>query len=210
MFPALYAIIDAVWLRTSELAFAEMLAESGVELIQYRHKQISTRNLFRISQEMAARLRPRGVRFIVNDRPDIAAMVDAGGVHVGQEDLPVEQARKICGQGRWVGISTHSLEQVREADATSADYVAVGPIFTTTTKQNSDPVVGPDFIRRARKLTVKPLVAIGGISLERAEEVLRAGADSVAVASDILRAENPERRAREYLERIAEWQQTRT
>jgi len=210
VFPALYAIIDAVWLRTSELAFAEMLAESGVELIQYRHKQISTRNLFRISQEMAARLRPRGVRFIVNDRPDMAAMVDAGGVHVGQEDLPVEQARKTCGSGRWVGISTHTLEQVREADATSADYVAVGPIFTTTTKQNSDPVVGPDFIRRARKLTVKPLVAIGGISLERAEEVLRAGADSVAVASDILRAENPERRAREYLERIAEWQQTRT
>jgi thiamine-phosphate pyrophosphorylase len=176
-----------------------MLAESGVELIQYRHKQISTRNLFRISQEMAARLRPRGVRFIVNDRPDIAAMVDAGGVHVGQEDLPVEQVRRICGQGRWVGISTHTLEQVREADATSADYVAVGPIFSTATKREHDPVVGTEFIGRARQLTRKPLVAIGGITLERAPQVFAAGADSIAVAKDLLTAEDPRLRAKELL-----------
>ena len=199
MFPPLYAIIDAVWLRMSELAFAEMLAESGVELIQYRHKQISTRNLFRISQEMAACLGSRGVRFLVNDRPDIAAMVDAGGVHVGQEDLPVEDARKICGPGRWVGISIHTLEQVREADATSADYVAVGPIFSTATKLKHDPVVGTEFIGRARQLTSKPLVAIGGITLERAPEVFAAGADSVAVAKDLLIAEDPRRRAKEFL-----------
>ncbi len=199
MFPALYAIIDAVWLSTSELAFAEMLAESGVELIQYRHKQISTRNLFRISEEMAARLGSRDVRFIVNDRPDIAAMVDAGGVHVGQQDLPVEQARKICGRGRWVGMSTHTLEQVKEAGATSADYVAVGPIFSTTTKREHDPVVGTEFIRRARQLTPKPLVAIGGITLDRAAEVFAAGADSIAVAKDLLTAEDPRRRAKEFL-----------
>lgn len=199
MFPPLYAIIDAVWLSTSELAFAEMLAESGVELIQYRHKQISTRNLFRISQEMAARLRSRGVRFIVNDRPDIAAHVDAGGVHVGQEDLPVEDARKICGPGRWVGISTHTLDQVREADATSADYVAVGPIFSTATKLEHDPVVGTEFIGRARQLTRKPLVAIGGITLERAPKVFAAGADSIAVAKDLLTAEDPRWRVKEFL-----------
>ena len=199
MFPPLYAIIDAVWLRTSELACAEILAESGVELIQYRHKQISSRNLFRISREMAARLRSRGVRFIVNDRPDVAAMVDAGGVHVGQEDLPVEQARRICGPGRWVGVSTHTLEQVREADATSADYVAVGPIFATATKEKPDPVVGTEFIGRARQLTRKPLVAIGGITLERAAEVFAAGADSIAVAKDLLTAEDPPRRVKEFL-----------
>jgi thiamine-phosphate pyrophosphorylase len=197
--PPLYAIIDAVWLSTSELAFAEILAESGVELIQYRHKQISTRNLFLISQEMAARLRLRGVRFIVNDRPDIAAMVDAGGVHVGQEDLPVELARKVCGPDRWVGISTHTLEQVREADATSADYVAVGPIFSTTTKREHGPVVGTEFIRRARQLTRKPIVAIGGITLERAAEVFAAGADSIAVAKDLLTAEDARQRAKEFL-----------
>ncbi len=199
MFPPLYAIIDAVWLTTSELVFAEMLAESGVELIQYRNKQISARNLFQISREIAARLRSRGVRFIVNDRPDIAAMVDAGGVHVGQEDLPVEQARKICGLGRWVGTSTHTLEQVREADATSADYVAVGPIFSTTTKQDHEPLVGTEFIGRARQLTRKPLVAIGGITLERAQELFAAGADSIAVAKDLLTAEDPRRRAKEFL-----------
>ena len=199
MFPPLYAIIDAVWLRTSELACAEMLAESGVELIQYRHKQISTRNLFRISQEMAARLRSRGVRFIVNDRPDVAAMVEAGGVHVGQEDLPVEQARAICGPARWVGVSTHTLEQVKEADATSADYVAVGPIFATATKEKPDAVVGTEFIARARQLTRKPLVAIGGITLSRAPEVFAAGADSIAVAKDLLTAEDPRLRAKEFL-----------
>ena len=199
MFPALYAIIDAAWLKTSELAFAQMLAESGVELIQYRHKQASARNLFQVSQEIAAFLRSRGVRFIVNDRPDIAAIIDAGGVHVGQQDLPVELARRICGPDRWVGVSTHTLEQVKEANVTSADYVAVGPIFSTTTKRDHELVVGLEFIGRARQLTRKPLVAIGGITLERAAEVFAAGADSVAVAQDLLTAEDPCQRAREFL-----------
>jgi thiamine-phosphate pyrophosphorylase len=199
VFPPLYAIIDAAWLKTSGLAFAEMLAESGVGLIQYRHKQTSTRNLFQVSQEIAAFLRLRGVRFIVNDRPDIAAIVDAGGVHVGQEDLPVELARRVCGPDRWVGVSTHTLEQVKEANVTSADYVAVGPIFSTTTKGDHEPVVGLEFIGRARKVTSKPLVAIGGITLERAAEVFAAGADSVAVAKDLLTAEDPRQRAREFL-----------
>ncbi len=210
MFPTLYAIIDADSLRTSELAFAELLAESGVELIQYRNKLISSRKLIQISKDLVAQMRPHGVRVIVNDRPDIAALVGAGGVHVGQEDVPVEAARTICGPERWVGVSTHTLEQVREAAQTTADYIAVGPIFATATKQNSEPLVGPDFLRRARELTTKPLVGIGGITLERAEETIRAGADSIAVASDLLRAENPGLRAREYLQRIARWEQQRT
>ena len=191
--------MDAVWLRRSELAFAEMLAESGVELIQYRNKQISSRNLLLISRNLVASLGSRGVRVIVNDRPDIAALAGAGGVHVGQEDLPVEPARAICGRGCWVGVSTHSLDQVREAAATSADYIAIGPISSTATKQRLDPVVGVDFIRRARAITPKPLVAIGGITLERAEEVFRAGADSVAVAQDLFVAPDPVQRARDFL-----------
>src|ERR1700678_670173 len=137
---------------------------------------------------------------IVNDRPDIAAMVGAQGVHVGQEDLPVEAARTICPSPLWVGVSTHNLDQLRAADGTSADYIAVGPIFQTATKQNPDPIVGLDFLRKARNLTRKPLVAIGGITVKSAGQVFRAGADSVAVISDLRSAPDPVQRASEYLE----------
>lgn len=196
--------MDAVLLRTSELAFAEMMAESGVELIQYRNKQASSRTLFQVSQDLASFLGPYTIRFVVNDRPDIAALADAGGVHVGQEDLSVEQARAICGATRWVGVSTHTLEQVADAGKTSADYIAVGPIFPTSTKEKPDAVVGVDFIRGARALTRKPLVAIGGITLERAGDVFHAGADSVAVARDLLSAADPAARARQFLDLAAQ------
>ena len=199
VFPRLYAIMDASLLRTSELAFAEMMAKSGVELIQYRNKEASPRSLFHTSKSLAEFLQPRGVRCIVNDRPDVARLAGAGGVHVGQEDLGVEEARVICGPGCWVGVSTHTLDQVREAAKTSADYIAVGPIFATSTKEKPDPVVGLDFIRRARALTAKPLVAIGGITLERAADVFGTGADSLAVARDLLAAADPVARAREFL-----------
>jgi thiamine-phosphate pyrophosphorylase len=121
-------------------------------------------------------------------------------VHVGQEDLGVEEARAICGPQRWVGVSTHTLEQVAAADRTSADYVAFGPIFPTTTKQDPDAVVGTELLRRARQMTRKPLVAIGGITVERAAEVYGAGADSLAVVRDLICATSPGERAREYFE----------
>jgi thiamine-phosphate pyrophosphorylase len=192
--------MDAVLLKTSELAFAEMMAESGVELIQYRNKKSPSRTLFEVSRNLARFLSPCGVRFIVNDRADVAALVEAGGVHVGQEDLDVEEARAICGPSRWVGVSTHTVEQVEQADKTSANYVAVGPIFATDTKGNPEEGVGVDFIRRARERTRKPLVAIGGITLERTPAIFRAGADSVAVARDLLSASDPAARARQFLE----------
>jgi thiamine-phosphate pyrophosphorylase len=204
VFPSLYAIMDASLLRTSELAFAEMLAESGVELIQYRNKQASSRFLFQVSRDLASSLNSRKVRFVVNDRPDVAVLAGADGVHVGQEDLGVEESRGICGAERWVGISTHTLEQLAQADRTSADYIAVGPIFATRTKENADAVVGLEFLERARALTRKPLVAIGGITLERAGEVFRAGADSVAVVNDLLCAAYPGLRARQFLELAAQ------
>jgi len=200
VFPPLYAIIDPTLLTISELAMAEALAESGVHLIQYRNKTGSSRHFFEISRQLSGALSPRNVRLIVNDRPDIALLSGAGGVHVGQDDFGVEDARTICGADRWVGISTHNLEQVAAADLTSADYIAVGPIFPTATKKNPDPVVGTEFLRKARQLTKKPLVAIGGITLERAAEVYRAGADSLAVIRDLICAANPGERAREYLD----------
>ena len=175
VFPRLYAIIDPTLLTISELDLAETLAGSGVELIQYRNKTASSRQFFEISRQLSSALKRRGVRLIVNDRPDVALLAGAGGVHVGQDDLPVEDARVIFSgldsEDRWVGVSTHTLEQLAAADRTSADYIALGPIFPTSTKKNPDPVVGTELLRRARQLTKKPLVAIGGITLERAAEV---------------------------------------
>jgi thiamine-phosphate pyrophosphorylase len=199
VFPRLYAIIDPTLLAISELDLAEALAGSGVELIQYRNKTASSRQFFEISRQLSSVLGPRGIRFIVNDRADIAMLAGAGGVHVGQEDLGVEDARAICGPDRWVGVSTHTLEQLAAADRTSADYIAFGPIFSTATKKNPDPVVGTELLRKARQMTKKPLVAIGGITLQRAAEVYRAGADSLAVIRDLICAPNPGARAREYL-----------
>jgi thiamine-phosphate pyrophosphorylase len=200
VFPRLYAILDPTLLTSSELDLAETLAGSGVELIQYRNKTASSRQFFENSRQLSSALGPRGVRLIVNDRPDIALLAGAGGVHVGQDDLSVEDARAICGPDRWVGVSTHTLEQLAAADRTSADYIAFGPIFPTATKKNPDPVVGTELLRKARQMTKKPLVAIGGITLERAAEVYRAGADSLAVIRDLICAPNPGVRAREYLD----------
>jgi thiamine-phosphate pyrophosphorylase len=176
------------------------LADAGVRLMQLRDKRASPRDIHLQTREFVEHLSPRGVRLIVNDRADIAAMAGAGGVHVGQEDLAVEEARRICGPPpAWVGVSTHNLDQLREAARTSADYIAVGPLFPTTTKANPEPVVGIEFLREARGLTRKPIVAIGGITVERAADVFRAGADSVAVIRDLALARDPGARAREYL-----------
>jgi thiamine-phosphate pyrophosphorylase len=197
--PRLYVILDAALLTVPETECARKFAEAGVRLLQYRNKSASSRQLFESSRRLSSQLAPQGLSLVVNDRADVASLVDAIGVHVGQEDLSVEAARQVIGTEKWVGVSTHNLEQFERAAATSADYIAVGPVFSTSTKANPDPVVGIDFIRRVRALTNKPIVAIGGITLDRAAEVIRAGANSVAVASDILRAPDPGRRARQYL-----------
>ncbi|HEX5425299.1 MAG TPA: thiamine phosphate synthase [Candidatus Acidoferrales bacterium] len=200
MFPPLYAIIDPALTSVAGLKLAESLAAAGVKLIQLRDKSGTPRAIYEGSREIAALSAKSSVRFIVNDRPDIAAMCGAGGVHVGQDDLPVEAARAICRKPLWVGVSTHNLAQLRDADRTSADYIAVGPVFPTGTKAYPDPVVGLEFIRAARQATRKPLVAIGGITVESAADVFRAGADSVAVIRDLIAVPDPAQRAREYLE----------
>ncbi len=205
MFPTLYAVIDIARNLTTEAAsyfaqeLADDLAKAGVRIIQLRAKHSSARFLFDISSTLVDRLSAEPVRIIINDRPDLASLTKSAGVHVGQEDLEVESARQICPSPLWVGVSTHNLQQLRAADLTSADYIAVGPIYPTTTKQNPDPVVGLDLIRAARKLTRKPLVAIGGITVNSAAEVFEAGADSVAIISDLQNAPDPAQRAREYL-----------
>jgi thiamine-phosphate pyrophosphorylase len=198
--PRLYVILDAELSKISAKECAKSLVDAGVRLIQYRNKRATGRELFETSRELAEFLNPLDVQFIVNDRADVAALVDARGVHVGQEDLGVELAREVMGDGKWVGVSTHNTGQFRSAVETSANYIAVGPIFTTGSKENADPVVGVGFVRQTRAMTDRPMVAIGGITLERAAEVVDAGADSVAIISDILRAENVCKRAREYVD----------
>ena len=127
------------------------------------------------------------VKLIMNDRADLCMAAGFDGLHVGQDDLSPESARRIIGGDRWLGVSTHNPEQLAEADKTSADYLAIGPVFGTTSKANPDPVVGLEGVRRARELTRKPLVAIGWITRANVRSVIEAGADSVAVISDLLR-----------------------
>jgi thiamine-phosphate pyrophosphorylase len=186
-------------LKQSEKACAEQLAAAGVRLLQFRDKRATARELLEKSRGLAQLLSPLGVTFFVNDRPEVANLAGASGVHVGQEDLGVEQARAVLGGAKLVGVSTHNFEQFERAAKSTADYIALGPIFATQTKENPDPVLGVDSVRRMRKLTRKPIVAIGGITLQRSAEVIAAGADSVAVISDILQAPEPAARASEYL-----------
>jgi thiamine-phosphate pyrophosphorylase len=209
LFPSLYAILDPDLSPLPVADLAAQLAEAGAELLQLRDKKNSSSEILTRARELTALLVPKGIRFILNDRADIAAMAGSSGVHVGQQDLPAEEARRICGPSRWVGVSTHNLDQLRLADRTSADYIAIGPIFPTSTKGNPDPVVGLDFIRAARQITRKPLVAIGGITLESAAEVFRAGADSLAVIRDLLAAKDPAGRAKEFLAVAQECRQRR-
>lgn len=198
--PRLYVILDASLLTIPETDCAQRLADVGVRLLQYRNKSASAGDLLESAKHLSAKMIPRGVAFVVNDRADVADLSGASGVHLGQEDLSVEEARAVMGEDALVGVSTHNREQFQQAAASSADYIAVGPIFSTATKANPDPVVGTELLRQLRPLSGKPIVAIGGITRERAAEVIRAGADAVAVISDILRARDPGQRAREFLE----------
>jgi thiamine-phosphate pyrophosphorylase len=204
-FPRLYAIIDPAHTgNRASVEVAATLLEAGVALIQYRGKNCSSREMYEDCLVIQERVRRSGGMFIVNDRADVALAVNADGVHLGQDDLPVELARRVLGPGKWIGYSTHDLAQVREADGWSTDYIAFGPIFPTGSKENPDPVVGLAGFSEARKATRKPLVAVGGITIENARAVVEAGADSVAVISGLLKAPDLASRAREFLAVLAE------
>jgi thiamine-phosphate pyrophosphorylase len=185
--PRLYAILDAACFPDAPAMFAaaEQLTAGGATLLQYRNKQGRTREILDHARDLK-RLVGSRVRLILNDRADLALAAGFDGLHVGQDDLSPEAARSIIGPSLWLGVSTHNPEQITEADKTDADYLAIGPVFATTSKANPDPVVGLDGVRRARELTRKPLVAIGGITRNNARSVIEAGADSVAVISDLI------------------------
>jgi thiamine-phosphate pyrophosphorylase len=181
--------------------FAAELRAAGVGLVQYRDKLGSPQELLRGSAVLRDAFAGTPCRLIMNDRADLAVLARFDGVHVGQGDLSPEDARRVVGASRWIGLSTHTDEQVRAADLTGADYVAIGPVFATGTKVDTEPVVGLEGVRRAQALTRKSLVAIGGITLANARRVIDAGADSVAVISGLLpKGKSVEKVARDFLE----------
>jgi thiamine-phosphate pyrophosphorylase len=196
--PRLYAIADRACFADAAALynFIEELLAAGVTLLQYRNKQGSAREMLAEAREIR-RLAGSRAKLIMNDRADLALAADFDGVHVGQDDLSPAAVRAILGPDRWLGVSTHNPEQLAWADKTDANYLAIGPVFATGSKQNPDPVIGLDGVRRARQFTRKPLVAIGGITCQRAPEVIAAGADSVAVISALVR--EPRRAAEEFL-----------
>jgi len=196
--PRLYAILDASSFPDTKglcLAARELVA-GGVTLLQYRNKSGNARQMLKQARELK-RCLPASVKLIMNDRADLCLAAGFDGVHVGQDDLSPEGARAVIGDRLWVGVSTHNTKQLAEADKTSADYLAIGPVFETRSKANPDPVIGLDGVRQAKALTRKPLVAIGGVARENCRSVIEAGADAVAVISDLIR--EPRKSAEEFL-----------
>ena len=177
-------------------------AEAGAFLFQYRNKIASMKDAYVEALALRQAAAKAGVLFIVNDRCDLALAVDADGVHLGQGDLPLDVARKVMGPEKLVGISTHNADQVREATAGNPDYLGFGPIFTPGSKQDHDPVVGIEGLRAMRSLTSLPIFAIGGIHIDHVREVMRAGADGVAIISAILKAPDISHAVKAFLGQI--------
>ena len=196
--PRLYAIVDASCFPDIDAvcAFAKELIAAGVGLLQYRNKTGDPRQILERARDLKQAV-SGGATLIMNDRADLCLLAGFDGVHVGQDDLSPPEVRQLIGTDLWLGVSAHNPAQIAAADKTSANYVAIGPVFPTASKANPDPVVGLGGVRQARSLTTKPLVAIGGITRANCREVIGAGADSVAVISDLLSA--PRQSAGDFL-----------
>jgi thiamine-phosphate pyrophosphorylase len=195
--PRLYPILDASSFPDTKAlcSSASELIAGGVTLLQYRNKSGNARQMLEHARELKRRVGD-SVKLIMNDRADLCVAAEFDGVHVGQDDLSPEGVRKAIGDLRWLGVSTHNPVQLAEADGTTANYLAIGPVFATGSKANPDPVIGLDGVRQARGLTRKPLVAIGGITRANCSDVIAAGADAVAVISDLIR--EPRKSAEEF------------
>jgi thiamine-phosphate pyrophosphorylase len=197
--PRLYPIVDRSCFPdcSSMCELAEAFVAAGCTLLQYRNKQGSAREMLADAHELRRRLGGK-VMLVMNDRADLCVAAGYDGLHVGQDDLSPEAARRIIGPDRLLGVSTHNPEQIAVGDKTDANYLAIGPVFSTVSKVNPDPIVGLEGVRRARELTRKSLVAIGGITRVNARSVVEAGADSVAVISDLIR--DPRKSAEVFLD----------
>ena len=204
--PRVYPILDSESLEALGISLQTVAAaflEGGAGILQIRHKGHWSREFFTAAQCVARLCREAGATLIVNDRADFALLLEAG-LHVGQDDLPPRDARKLMGRESVLGFSSHNVSQLCAAGGEPVDYVALGPVFRTASKRNPDSVVGVEEVSRCRALLEKPLVAIGGITRENALQVLHAGADSVAVIAGLL-PESPT--AQSLRQRMEEWQQ---
>jgi thiamine-phosphate pyrophosphorylase len=173
-------------------------ARGGATMVQFREKEATTRAFVEQARALKAALAPLGVPLAINDRLDVALAVDADGLHVGQDDMPVEEARRLMGPGKFIGLSITAVEQVLRPDAEAADYLGVGPIYAQRTKEDAAAPLGVEGLRRARSLTLKPIVAIGGLTPDNSALALSAGADGLAVVSAIVAAADPEAAARRF------------
>ncbi|MDQ2854878.1 MAG: thiamine phosphate synthase [Acidobacteriota bacterium] len=183
----LYPITDTCISSLSHAQQVAQLSEGGAQLIQIREKHLAPRSFYREAQAAVQQAHQSGVRLIINDRPDIALVLGADGVHLGQDDLPAEAARALLGAQAIIGLSTHNVAQAQTAAKLPIDYIAIGPIFASRTKVNPEPTVGLVGLRQVRDVIGGiPLVAIGGITAENAPQVIAAGADAVAVISALL------------------------
>lgn len=208
--PRLYPILDTVTVRArgvDPLAAAESLAAAGVRILQFRHKPDFDRSAYVLAEAVASLCRRKGILFVIDDRADIAMLLGAG-LHLGQEDLPPVESRRLLGDDALMGFSSHNEIQLRAAAVEPVDYLAIGPIFGTSSKERPDPVVGTGPLASFRRLTEKPLVAIGGITRANARTVLRSGADAVAVINDLYpegpTASSIAHRAEEWLKLVDE------
>lgn len=185
----LYVILDADLVGDRDWKeIVEQILDGGAETLQLRAKKWSVRRMLEAGEKIRDQCRERGVPFLINDRADVAWALEADGVHLGQEDFPLSHARRLLGEERVIGISVDTLEEALAAERLGADYVSLGPIFPTTTKTDAGPVVGLEGLARVRRGIRIPLVAVGGITVDKAGEVLAAGADAVAVAGAVLKA----------------------
>jgi len=199
--PKLYPITDTRLTGRSHAEQVALFSDGGATFIQLREKHLAPREFYQEAETALRIARGLGVRLLINDRADIALALGADGVHLGQDDLPPEAARRLLGDDAIIGCSTHNIEQALQAARYPVDYIAIGPVFPTASKVNPDPVVGLDGLRRVRDgIGQIPLVAIGGITRENAPDVLDAGADAVAVISTLLDGDSREitRRTREF------------
>ncbi len=201
--PPLYAIVDPLDTGRSPLALAAAYLAGGARLLQLRLKAVSPRVLYETALAVRGVTRATGTLLVVNDRPDVAAAVDADGVHLGQDDVPVAVARAILGPDRWVGVSTHDLDEAAMAIRDGADYLGVGPIYDTTSKPGAPPARGLRLLADVRRLTDRPLVAIGGITADTAAAVRAAGADAVAMIGALARAADPAGAVRDVVTALA-------
>ncbi len=201
--PTCYVVLDRSAARGRDLeAILDAVLAGGSRLVQLREKEWPSGRLLPLARRLRERCRRAGATFIVNDRIDLALAADADGVHLGQDDLPPEAARPLLRPGMILGLSTHSPEQARAAQAAGADYVAVGSMFPTGTKPHFQ-LVGPALIREVRTEIRAPVIGIGGITVDNVDEVIRAGADGVAVISAVCAAADPEQATRRLLQAIA-------